>query len=217
MKGSPAIETLHDDSRYDLIAAVEHHEIKDFVVKQVIGDQKLIPAFTIYQTLMLMAGLFFVTRAIMLAYKGNPAYLFVTLGTLLFCFTLLVVIHELLHGMALKISGAPNVRYGGIFRKFMFYAEADRFVLGRKSFLFVALTPLVIVQLVAAAGIIVWFSHPVVYFFLMLMSVHSFFCAGDVALATLFLRYPGREVFTYDSKEEKKSFYFVEKEVEKFS
>ncbi len=180
---------MHDEGRYDLIAAVGHHEIKDFVVSQVVGDKKLIPAFTVYQTLMLMTGLL-ITRSVMLAYKGASVYLLATLGTLVFSFTLLVVIHELLHGAALKLAGAPNVRYGGIFRKFLFYAEADRFVLGRKPFLFVAFTPLLVVQLAAIAGIILWYSTPAVYFFLVMMSVHSFFCAGDIALATLFFRYP---------------------------
>jgi len=76
----------------------------------------------------------------------------------------------------------------------------------------VAFTPLVVVQLITLAGIVIWFSHPAVYFFLILMSVHSLFCAGDIGLASIFFRFPGRNVFTYDNPEAKKSYYYVEKQ-----
>jgi hypothetical protein len=209
----PTLEALHNPEKYELLASVEHVKIKEFVIEQVMKDKKLVPVYMVYQTSLFLAGLFFFTRAVILAWKGQAIYLWITLATILFCFTLLVIIHELLHGLALKLTGAPTVRYGGDLLKFVFYAEADKFVLGRKPFLFVALIPLIVVQAITIAGIILWFSHPFVYFFLILMTFHSFFCSGDIALATLFIRFPGREVFTYDNREEKTSYYFVEKNV----
>lgn len=207
----PTIEVLNDTEKFEQIASVEHGRIKEFVIQQVMSDKKLIPVYMVYQTSLFLAGLFFFTRALVLALKGTAIYLWITLGTIIFCFTFLVIIHESLHGVALKIVGAPKVRFGGVLRKFIFYAEADQFVLGRKRFLFVAFIPLIVIQMITIAGVIIWFSHPLVYFFLILMTFHSFFCSGDVALATLFLRFPGREVFTYDNREEKTSYYFVEK------
>ena len=188
-----------------MIASVEHQAIKEFVWQQVMADKRFVPAYMVYQTLLLLSGMFFLTRAIVLAVKGESIYLVVSAATLVFCFTLLIALHELLHALALKLAGAPKVAFGAILRKFIFFAEADRFVLGRAAFFFVAFTPLVVIQVVALAGIIHWFSSPYVYFFLLLMTVHSFFCAGDVALAAVFNRYPGREMFTYDDRQEKKS------------
>ncbi|HNU76854.1 MAG: DUF3267 domain-containing protein [Prolixibacteraceae bacterium] len=213
MTRRPTIEELHDDLLFKKIAAVEHDRIKDFVVEQVTGDNKLVPVYMVYQTLMLLTGLFFFARAIILAYRGETVYLWVSFAAVAFSFTLLVVIHELLHGFALKLAGAPRVTYGGMLRKFIFYAEADRFILGKNAFLFVALTPLVVIQLITVAGIILWFSTPFVYLFLVVMSLHSFFCAGDIALATIFLKFPGRAVYTYDNRSERISYYFVEKDV----
>ena len=209
----PSIETLHDPEKYELLASVEHAKIKEFVIEQVMKDKMLVPAYMVYQTSLFLVGLFFITRAIILAWKGEAIYLWITLGTILFCFTVLVIVHELLHGLALKMTGAPRVRYGGMLIKFIFYAEADKFVLSRKPFLFVALIPLIVVQVITIAGIIIWFYDPFIYFFLILMTFHSFFCSGDVALVTLFFRFPGREVFTYDSRVEKTSYYFVEKKI----
>ena len=165
----------------------------------------------IYQTLLFLSGIFFFTRAIILAGKGNYMYLLISIGAVLFSMTILVAIHELLHGIALKLAGAPKVIFGGIIKKFIFFAEAENFIMGKSSFLFVAFTPLVVVQVITILGIILWYSVPFLYFFLMVMSIHSFFCSGDVALATVFYRYPGRETYTYDNGAEKKSYYFTER------
>ncbi|NLX29704.1 MAG: DUF3267 domain-containing protein [Bacteroidales bacterium] len=209
---TPSADILHEDSQYELIARVHHDQIRDFVVDQVVEDKKLVPTYMVYQSLMVFSGLFFLTRAVILAWKGDAGALTVALLALLFSFTLLVVIHELLHGLALMLAGAPRIRYGGSLRKFIFYAEADRFVLGRPAFLFVAFTPLAVIQIVSVAGILLWFPTPFVYFFLMLQSAHALFCAGDLALATIFFKYPGRKVYTYDNRDERCSYYFVENE-----
>lgn len=137
---TPSADILHEDSQYELIARVHHDQIRDFVVDQVVEDKKLVPAYMVYQSLMFLSGLFFLTRAVILAWKGDAGALTVALLALLFSFTLLVVIHELLHGLALMLAGAPASDTGKP-PEIHFYAEADRFVLGRPAFLFVAFTP----------------------------------------------------------------------------
>jgi len=211
MKKSPTIDELNDPERFELLASVEHARIKDFVLSQVMEDRKFVPYYMIYQTALFLAAIFFLTRAIVLAIKGDSNYLFITLGAIVFSVTLLVVIHEFIHGLVLKLTGAPKVRFGMVSGRFIFYAEADKFVLSRRPFLWVAFTPLFVVQIITAIFIVLWFSQPLVYFPLMLMCIHSFFCAGDVALATLFYRFPGKEVYTYDDHQQKTSYYFLEK------
>jgi hypothetical protein len=212
MKKTPSIEELNNNNQYEILASVEHARIKDFVLSQVMEDRRIVPYYMIYQTALFLAAIFFLTRSIVLAFRGDSTYIFITIGAIAFSLTLLVVIHELLHGLVLKLAGAPKVSFGMVPGKFIFYAEADKFVLGRKSFFWVAFTPLIVVQIVTAILIIVWFTQPLVYFPLMVMCIHSFFCAGDIALATLFFRFPGQEVFTYDDHESKTSYYFVEKQ-----
>lgn len=211
MKNRPTIEDLNDPSRFELLASVQHSRIKDFVLSQVLEDRKIVPFYMIYQTALFLVAIFFLTRAIVLAIKGDSSYLFITLGAIVFSLTILVAVHELIHGMVLKLAGAPKVRFGMVPGRFIFYAEADKFVLSRKPFLWIAFTPLVVVQLVTAILIVFWFSQPLVYLPVMVMCIHSFFCAGDVALATLFYRFPGKEVYTYDDHKHKTSFYFLEK------
>jgi hypothetical protein len=212
MRNTPSIEELNQTEKFELLASVSHSRIKDFVLNQVMEDRRIIPYYMVYQTLLFLSALFFFTRSFVLAFRGETSYLYVSLAAIAFSLTFLVVIHELLHGLVLKITGAPEVRFGMVPGKFIFYAEANSYVLGRKSFLWVALTPLIGVQIATIVLIVLWMDQPFVYFPLLVMCIHSFFCAGDIALVSLFYRFSGRRVYTYDNREEKTSYYFVETE-----
>jgi len=203
---NPSIEELHDPNKFEQIAELGHPQIKDFVLEQLAKGGALVTSYMIYQVLMMLVGIWFIIRAAILAFDNFSSPLVMTGLSLVFSFTLLIPIHELLHGLALKITGARNVHYGGYLRKFIFYAEADRHVLNKKQFAFVALTPLIVVQVLTLVGILIFWYSPVFYFSITVMAAHSFFCAGDIGLLTIFLR--DSKVYTYDVREEKKSYYF---------
>ena len=205
---NPSIEDLKNPERFELIAQINHQQIKEFVIEQLTSDCKIIRLYMYYQVAMIAVGAFFLVRSVLLAFKSITVELIYTAVALVFSLTILVVVHELIHGFALKLAGAPKVSFGGYLRKFIFYAEADRFVINRRQFAFIALAPLVVVKLVTLAGIILFFNHPVLYSLIFVMSAHSLFCAGDIGLLSLFYKYQDGEIFNYDSKAEKTSYYF---------
>ena len=170
---NPTIEELQNEEQYELVAKLNHEQIKEFVIRQLTESSKIVFSYMIYQFLMILLGLFFLTRTVVLAFQDSFQPLYISLATLLFCFSVLIVIHEIIHGIALKFTGAKKVRYGGYFKKFIFYAEADRHVLNRKQFAFVALAPLVTVQFVTLVGIAFTLSQTWVYFWIILMAAHS--------------------------------------------
>jgi hypothetical protein len=164
-----------------------------------------------YQLLMIGLLAFVFTKAGIKIVHGNWQPLLYILFGLFFSLSLLIVIHELIHGLALKLVGVPKVSYGGYIRKFIFYAEADLFVLNKRQFVFVALAPLVFVKVITLAGIIVCFYDPVVSLFALVMGIHSFFCSGDIGLLSVFVRKDKAEVFTFDVKEIRKSYFYRRK------
>lgn len=209
--GNPTLIELRDSGKYEMIAQLNHQQIKEFVIEQLTGNSKIIKIYMIYQIVMIMTGMFFFTRSIVLAFKGDLIPLYYTLAALVFCFSVLIVFHELLHGIALKLSGAPKVSFGGYLKKFIFYAEADKFVINRRQFAFIALTPLLVVKLVTLIGVILFFNHPVFYFLIFVMSAHSLFCAGDIGLLSVFYKIKNIEIFTFDVKAEKTSYFYMKK------
>jgi len=205
---NPSIEELRNSGQFELIAQLNHSQIKEFVINQLTQNGKIIKVYMIYQILMIMIGMFFFTRSIVLAFQGLPTPLYYSLAALVFCFSILIVIHELLHGIALKLAGAKRVTYGGYLKKFIFYAEADQFVINRRQFAFIALTPLFAVKLVTLIGIIFLFNQPVFYFLIFVMSAHSLFCAGDIGLLSVFHKSKNAEVYTFDVQAEKTSYFY---------
>ncbi|MDD4107396.1 MAG: DUF3267 domain-containing protein [Prolixibacteraceae bacterium] len=207
---NPSVGELQNNSSYELIAELSHNQIKEFVIDRLSTKSNLINSYMIYQIIMILTGIFFFTRSVLLATGGDLLPLIYTSAGLIFSFTLLIVIHELLHGLSLKFTGAEKVTFGGILRKFIFYAQADKYVMNRKQYAFVALTPLVIIQLVTLAVVIIFRHHPLFYSGILVMSVHSLFCSGDIGLLSFFYQFPGHEIYTYDSKAERKSFFYME-------
>ena len=103
---NPSIYELQKSGNYELIGQLHHDEIKEFVLQQLSEGGKLVFSFMIYQFLMILLGLFFFTRSIVKAFNGYFEQLYFSLAALVFCFTFLIVIHELLHAAALKFTGA---------------------------------------------------------------------------------------------------------------
>jgi len=209
---NPTIEELQSSERYELVARLKHDEIKNFVLEQISETtSKIVKGYMFYQLLMVLTGMFFLARAIVFVFRNYYEPFFISLLAVVFSFSLLIIIHEGLHGIALKLTGAKKVSFGGFFRKFIFYAEADQHVMNRKQFAFVALTPLIVVKIITLIGIVLFWNQPAFYFSLIVMSAHSLFCAGDIGLLSVFHNEPEQEVFTFDVKDEKTSYFFREK------
>lgn len=205
---NPTIQELRESGKYELIAQLNHSEIKDFVMDKLSDGGKMVKNFMYYQIIMILIGMFFFTRSIVLAFQGNWQPLWYSLAALIFSFSALILIHELLHAIAIKFTGAKKINFGGYFKKFIFYAEADQHVLNRKQFAFIALTPLVAVKIITLTGIVLYINHPVIYLFIFIMSAHSLFCAGDIGLLSIFYREKNSEIYTYDMREEKTSYFY---------
>ncbi len=208
---NPAIEELQNNDKFELVTQLNHEQIKAFVMEQLTEGGKIIYFYMIYQLVMILIGMFFLTRGIVLAFQNNPSPLVISLLTLACCFSLLIIIHEGIHGIALKLTGAPKVRYGGYLKKFIFYAEADKHVLNRSQFAFVALAPLAAIQVITLTGILFNSHQSGTYFWAILMSAHSLFCAGDIGLLSFLYRHKNSEIYTFDIKDEKTSYYYRKK------
>lgn len=205
---NPDINTLQDTTQFELIAELHHQNIKEFVIDQTLKGGSLVKFYMIYQLVMIPLGSAIFTYSVFLAFKQNPQPFYYCIASLVFCFTILVVIHELLHGIAIKLTGAPKVSYGANIKKFIFYAEADKYVMNRNQFAFIALTPLVTVKLITLIGILLYFNHPAVFALSIIMCAHSLFCAGDISLLSVFFGDKDFETYTFDVRSEKKSYYY---------
>lgn len=121
-----------------------------------------------------------------------------------------IPIHELIHGLACRLLGARKIVYGVEWKHLMFYAAAHNFVMNRKQFAFVALSPFLIITasflisalLTEELRSLMWISAA---FF------HGTMCIGDFGLLSFFNENRDKEIYTFDNIVEKKTYFYQRK------
>lgn len=209
MKKKLTPEDLQNNNEFELLAEVSHQKLREFVVEQIVEEKHIIRIYSVYQIVMVLLFTYLFTRSIVLAVKGYSEYLIAVGAALLFSFTLLIVIHELLHALAYLLTGARRVSFGLILKKFIFYALADRQVVASKAFHAVALAPFIVVKLITLVGFIPFYNNPPMYFFLSVMCLHSLFCAGDIAMLAFYNLHRGKEIYNFDNRSEGKTYFYT--------
>jgi Protein of unknown function (DUF3267). len=102
--------------------------------------------------------------------------------------------------------GAPQVSYGGNWRKLIFYAVADQFVIGNQKFLFVALAPFVLINAALLVLIMIFPSYALL--FLCTLIFHTAGCFGDFSLVSFMHHHRKINILTMDSVSENKTYFF---------
>ncbi len=201
-------EDLKQNDGYKLLAEIDHQEVKPFILSQVRQGSGLIRWFSLYQGLMILLFVFLVVKAIIAYLHGLDAPL-ADLGlSILFSFTLLVIVHETLHALAYLLCGVKKIRAGAIWRKFIFYVMADLQVIGARTFFIVAFAPLVVIKIICLIlGILFW-NTDLVYFFFGVMCIHSLFCAGDIAMVAFYKLHPNKTILNFDDRKLGKTFFY---------
>jgi hypothetical protein len=202
---------LQNEIEFELLEEVSHQNLREFVVEQIREEKYIIRIYSVYQVIMIILFLFLLTRSIILVLKGFSEPIINIALALLFSFSVLIVIHELLHALAYLGSGARKISFGFILKRFTFYALADQQVIDSRSFYFVALLPFIVVKLFCIAGTIIFYPEPLMYFFLSVMCLHSLFCAGDLAMLAFYNLHRGKEIYNYDNRSEGKTYFYSRK------
>jgi len=204
-------DDLQNSSDFELLAEVSHLKLREFVVEQIREEKYIIRIYSVYQVFMMVLFIYLLTRSIILSFKGHSEFLTSIVLALLFSFSLLIIIHELLHALAYLLSGARKISFGIILKKFIFYALADQQVISSGAFHFVALTPLIAVKLICLFGAISSSNQPMMYLYLSVMCLHSLFCAGDLAMLAFYNIHRGKEIYNYDNRSEGKTYFYTRK------
>ncbi len=202
----PAIDELHDATRFARIATFRHNNPVVFL-EQYFHGYLLRPTPPIAAYL----ALNFVSLGLLGLEWSQGNYGTKGVGDFGFGVALafaLLPLHELLHGIAYRAFGAIDVRYRIVWRKAIAYAIAHRFVAGARAFVCVALTPSLIINpaLLAYA-----YLAPPRWKLTILSAllVHIAFTSGDFALINFFYVNRGRHPLTYDDVDEGMSYFYI--------
>lgn len=68
---NPSIEELKNGDDYELLAELNHSEIKSFVLSQLEKGGWLVKSFMVYQAVMVLLGLFIISRALVFLFQRH--------------------------------------------------------------------------------------------------------------------------------------------------
>lgn len=190
-----------------LLKKIPHNEFKAFakvelakkrIYKHVFYTFFIISGFAFFAGLGYGGALFFIDEQIKYPIQ-------IALG-LIFCFTILIIVHELLHGLAYKLVGAKKVYFGAVLSQFIFYAGSDQEKFNGTKFRFVALFPFASILVL---GLISLLLFPEYFLFTCtVLFMHTLFCSGDFAVMNFMQQYDLKQIYTYDSREKKETYFY---------
>lgn len=123
---------------------------------------------------------------------------------------LIIPVHEFIHWIAYKKEGANDVRFGAIWKSFVFYAAAYNFAADYKTFRRIALAPFYILSVL----LVLLFLFPVPLWgkisIAAILLFHIISCSGDLSMLSYMKRYKRRNVITVDDIDNRFT-YFIGK------
>lgn len=145
---------------------------------------------------------FFVPVTSVFDMSGGIVRYFLRLAALIALMVLYMVLHELVHGIAMKLCGTKRVKYG--FTGLYAFAGSEDYY-DKKSYIFIALAPIVLWGTVLA---VVNFFVPTEWFWIvyMIQLINISGAAGDLFAAVKFSRMP-KNILIQDSGVSMRVFY----------
>ncbi|MCB0567078.1 MAG: DUF3267 domain-containing protein [Phaeodactylibacter sp.] len=207
------VEELQQHPGYKRWLTLTHDEILPFVQEE-FGKRGWLARFYILLNLalligMALLGIWQVTHGLI----GTGKVILNSILGFVLTLSLLVPIHEGIHGLAYKLVGAPRVQYGSDIKKFIFFAMADHFVVGFPRFIIVALAPFFVINFLAILFLF-YVSLNYQWILLGVLLMHTGACAGDFAMLSFFLRHRKEGLLTYDDVSNQRSYFYRKEENE---
>lgn len=200
-------DKLQQDESYRKVKEIQYNNVLTFVFENI---RPLRPSMYVYYGSMIIFSSLIVYFGII----GLTSSEFSILrfgGILLigaFAGSIMVIpFHEGLHGLAYYILGARKIHFGADMKQMVFYVAANKYVLGRKEFFILALTPFVVINitvlcLITITGLSWQITGSCFLFF------HNIMCLGDFAMVNYFQNNKSKELYTYDDHENRISYIY---------
>lgn len=202
------VADLKDESRFRLLKKLEFSGMMDFVFTNIKHKNAINALYFGLLIVSLSYTIILSIKAIYLNQIGFGRWFLDILFGFITANSLIIILHEGLHGLGYKLVGSPTVNFGAKLDQYIFYAVADQFVISKWPFYFVAMLPFFTISSICVAYIFLIPWH--IWFWLSLFFFHTVMCIGDFAMVSFFYNKSEKEILMFDNVEEEIA-YFYEK------
>ena len=208
---NPTVEEILGNENYQMLHKLHYDSIIGFVFKNIkkktLGSAVYLLSLVILIILILIVSI----QAFSTYSMSFKEYILAfSCGFIIGSF-LIIPFHEIIHALAYRLVGARKPRFGVDFKQLIFYVAADKFVVGRIEFYWVALAPFIIINLIISS-VFVFLNIHYQLIALYFLFFHNLMCIGDFAMISFFHLHPKKKLFTFDILKEKTSYIYEYKE-----
>jgi Putative zincin peptidase len=188
---------------YQLLGEMTHATLAEFVIEYFLRRGSWL--IWLHHAMSLMALAAAITAAAMQGRGVGRAFLDFGLS-LVALFVVILPLHEALHAVAYRLVGARDIRWDYSMRMLAVWVIAHRFVVSTGPFLFVALAPFVVINMLLVAAAVAFPQYAVLLLFVLLVHLHG--CAGDWSLLNFVWLHRRHGFWTYDDAVTGRSYFF---------
>jgi hypothetical protein len=194
---------------YTLARSLRHDNLVPFILNNLFVKNPVTISFLLYNIISLCIFIFL----FMAEWNRGTSWMAISWRCLvgLGLTLLLVVPHELLHGIAYKITGAPSVTFHANWKQYYFMASAHHFITHPVAFIFIATLPFFVISLV-----FLWaafsFYGPWAPSLALIQLVHATMCAGDFGMLSYNFTHRSRKPAMIDDMTEGETYIYFRPE-----
>ena len=200
-------DSIRKDPRFKLLDKLHYDSIVEFATEYIRKRTRSMTSFAIFIILFFIIQWASFVYAIVVEDMNVISLLKQFLYGLIASLTIIIPAHELIHAMGYFLLGARKISFGAALKHFAFYAVADDFVANRRGFIFLALSPFVVVSLLMLSGFL-FVQGYASYTYISAMFFHATMCAGDFAMLSYFEYHRDKDVYTFDDVKNKTSYFY---------
>jgi hypothetical protein len=205
------VEQIQNNSRFKLLDKLHYDDIVEFATEYVRKRTRSMRTYLVFIIIFFLLQWLAFLFGIFVRDMNAISLLKQFLYGLIISLTIVIPLHELIHALGYLLLGAKKIRFGAVLKHFAFYAVADDFVANRNAFIFLALSPFIIVSLLNLAGFI-FVQGYASYTYVSVLFFHATMCAGDFAMLSYFEFHRDKELYTFDNVGEKISYFYYKKQ-----
>jgi len=206
----PNLTELQDPEKYLLIRTIAHQDMLPFIQEQFQKRNFIIHLFVLFNlALLTAASSMSIHQVLAEEYPFWKMLIWSLVGAILGS-TLIIPVHEAIHGLTYYFLGAKKVKYGWNPKQFYFFAVADRFIVNKVDIWPLALAPFF---LITGLGIFGIYHVQGAWQWLLwgFVCMHSLNCIGDFGILSFFWDFRKHSIYTFDLVKDSVSFIYLKK------
>ena len=213
MTKRPTIIELEESPEYKKVLTLSYDNIASFVVDRL--TSRSLPLISLWITTFgsVIVNIFLWVR--LKNFPGHPSILLGILSGYIVIPLALAPVHEGLHWVFLKISGAKDIRIAMDLRQGIISLSAHRHVFNKRDYAIIALAPFILISAGALLLIFLLSSPWMQWVVSSVLLIHMTMCLGDIILLGCMYEHSDRETYTWDNVDARETYFFISSASEK--